>query len=462
MNKKSLLIILSAGILLLVVLIVVLTQKESAPEITAKVMRGPFEILVYSTGQLESENSENILIPEVMNDRQTRISSLTITDMVEEGTLVDSGDYVATLDHQAVEEQLKLALDDMEKALSEYEDSKIDSNLTLSNQRDLILNAQLDLEESQISVKESAYEAPSVKRKVEMDLDKAVRKLDQQKKAYQLVTQQEINKVTRKFINYKQTRERVDVVNRLKDALIIYSPRAGIISYYQYPYGGSVKTGSRVSQWSPIIATFPNMNNLVTKTFINEIDISLIKKGQKARIGIDAFPEKTLTGEVVAVANMGQLMPNSDAKVFEVRIKINGTDPNLKPAMTTSNTIQTNAVEEILYLPIESVFSNDSLSYVYLAGGKKIRQIIEPGDKNENYVVVKQGLTEGQEVLLNEPAGAEDFKINGMEIYADILKKREVEKARKAEEEKLAKEKEAEQLQNMPTAMPTGGVVMIK
>ncbi|HCE56908.1 MAG TPA: RND transporter [Prolixibacteraceae bacterium] len=462
MNKKSLIAVLSSGILLLVVLIIILTRKESAPEITAKVVRGPFEILVYSTGQLESENSENILIPEVMNDRQTRISSLTITDMVEEGTLVDSGDYVATLDHQAVEEQLKLALDDMEKALSEYEDSKIDSNLTLSNQRDLILNAQLDLEESQISVKESAYEAPSVKRKVEMDLDKAVRKLEQQKKAYQLVTQQEINKVTRKFINYKQTLERVDVVNRLKDALIIYSPRAGIVSYYQYPYGGSVKTGSRVSQWSPIIATFPNMNNLVTKTFINEIDISLIKKGQKARIGIDAFPEKTLTGEVVAVANMGQLMPNSDAKVFEVRIKINGTDPNLKPAMTTSNTIQTNDVAEVLYLPIESLFSNDSLSYVYLAGDKKIRQIVEPGDKNENYVVIKQGLSEGQEVLLNVPANADDFDLNGMEIYADILKKREEEKVRKAEEEKLAKLKEAEQLQNMPATMPAGGVVMIK
>jgi phosphotransferase system IIA component len=35
---------------------------------------------------------------------------LTITDIVEEGTYVDSGDYVATLDHQAVEEQLKAAL----------------------------------------------------------------------------------------------------------------------------------------------------------------------------------------------------------------------------------------------------------------------------------------------------------------------------------------------------------------
>lgn len=462
MKKKPLLFILPAGIVLVVVLVIILTRKESAPEITAKVMRGPFEILVYSTGQLESENSENILIPEIMNDRQTRISSLTITDMVDEGTLVDSGDYVATLDHQAVEEQIKLAMDDMEKALSEFEDSKIDSNLTLSNQRDMILNARLDLEESEIAVKESAYEAPSVKRKVEMDLDKAKRKLEQQKKSYELVTQQEINKVNRKYINYKQTLERVDVVNRLKAALIIRSPRSGIISYYQYPYGGSVQTGSRVSQWSPIIATFPNMNNLVTKTFINEIDISLIKKGQKAKIGIDAFPDKTLSGEVVAVANMGQLMPNSDAKVFEVRIKINGSDPNLKPAMTTSNTIQTNAMESVLYLPIESVFSNDSLSFVYIGGGKKIKQIVETGEKNENYVVIKQGLTEGQEVLLDAPEDADDIELTGFEIYADIVKKREEEKARKEAEEKLLKQKQSDSLQNIPMPVQAGAVLVVK
>jgi HlyD family secretion protein len=144
-----------------------------------------------------------------MNDRQTRISSLTITDIVEEGTYVDSGDYVATLDHQAVQEQLKAALDDMERTLSEYEDSKIDSNLTLSNQRDLIVNAKLDLEEKEIAVQESAYEAPSIQRKVEMDLDKANRRLEQVKSAYELITQQETNKVARRFISYKQVRERV-------------------------------------------------------------------------------------------------------------------------------------------------------------------------------------------------------------------------------------------------------------
>lgn len=450
MNKKFLLITTAVIAILLVAFFVFSRPKNTNSALTTTVSRGPFEILVYSTGQLESENSDNILIPDRMNDRQIRISSLTITDIVDEGTYVKEGDYVATLDHQAVEEQRKLALDDLERTLSEFEDSKIDSNLTLSNQRDLIVNARLDLEEKEIAVQESAFEAPSVQRKVEMDLDKAKRKLAQVKAAYELITQQESNKVTRKFINYKQVRERVDALNQLIDALIIYSPRAGIISYYQYPFGGTVKTGSRVSQWSPIIATFPDMNNLVTKTFINEIDISLIKKGQKVKVGIDAFPEKELEGEVVSVANMGQLMPNSDAKVFEIKIKVNGSDPELKPAMTTSNTIQTNAFTDTLFVPIESVFTNDSLSFVYLADGKNTKQIIEPGEENENFVVVRQGLTEGQQIYLTEPENAEEFALAGFEIYNDILRKNEEEKAKKAEEEKKR------QMEQNPAEMPLG------
>ncbi len=460
MNRKSWLIVIIAIAILLLAFFLIPKSKTEANALTTKVQRGPFEVLVYSTGQLESENSDNILIPEKLKDRQTRISYLTITDMVDEGTYVDSGDYVATLDYQAVEEQLKTAMDDLEKALSEYEDSKIDSNLTLSTQRDQIVNAKLDLEEKEITVTESAYESPSVKRKAEMDLDKAERKLEQVKDAYKLITQQEGNKVNRSFINYKQTRERVDAINELKSQLIIRSPRSGIISYYKYPYA-TVKTGFRVSQYQPIIATFPNMDDLVTKTFINEIDVSLIKPGQKVTIGIDAFPEKELNGEVVSVANMGQAMPNSDAKVFEVKIQVNGSDPELKPAMTTSNTIQTNHLEDVLYVPIESVFSNDTLSYVYLANGKMNKQIIETGEENENFVVIKQGLTEDQELYLSEPESAEDFDLTGFEIYADILKKQEEAKAKK-EQEKLEKQEVNPMPKNIMLPNVSGTVVSSK
>ncbi len=434
MNKKRWLIILSAVVVLIIAFFLIPRSSDKSIVITTKAQRGPFEILVYSTGQLASENTDNILIPEnLKNYNQTRISSLTITDMVDEGTYVDSGSYVATLDHQAVEEQLATALDDLEKVLTEYEDSKIDSNLTLSNQRDQILNARLDVEEKKIAVQESAFESPSVKRKVVMDQDKAERKLDQTIEAYKLMIQQEKNKVDRKYINCKQVQERVDAIKDLENNLIVRSPRAGIVTYYQYPSGGHVQVGSNVSRYSPIIATFPNMNHWVTKTYINEIDISLIKPGQKVEIGVDAFPEKELTGEVVEVANMGLIVPQSDAKAFEVKIKINDSDNDIKPGMTTSNIIQAGYFEDVVYVPIESVFSNDSLSFVYPTGNKKIKQIIETGAENENFVIVTQGISEGQELYLSEPDNADDFEFTGFDIYADIQRKKELEKANQAE-----------------------------
>lgn len=460
MKRKTWLFIAAIAVILLFAFFVFPSSKSETSGITTTVAKGPFEVLVYSSGQLESENSDNVNIPEKMKDRQTRISSLTITDIIDEGTYVDSGDYVATLDHQAVQEQLKNAMDEMEKILSEYNDSKIDSNLTLSNQRDLIINAELDMEERKIAVDESIYESPSEQKKVRMDFDKAERKLEQNKQAYKLKTQQEINKVNRKFINYKQVKERVDALDELMESLIVYSPRAGIISYYQQPWGGITKTGSRVSQWSPIIATFPNMDNLVTKTFINEIDIALIKKGQKVKIGIDAFPGKELSGEVSAVANMGQLMPKSDAKVFEVKIKVNGSDPELKPAMTTSNTIQSNFLENALYIPIEAIFKNDSLSYVYPAG-KSIKQIVETGDANENFIVVSQGLEEGQELSLIEPEDAAEYKLEGLAIYDDI-KRKAAEKKAKEEEERKKREQAPKKPQLPPGMKLPPGVTITK
>lgn len=459
MKRKSWLIAAAVVAILLLAIFVFPRAKSETSTISTKVAKGPFEVLVYSSGQLESENSDNIDVPEQMKNRQTRISSLTITDIIDEGTYVDSGDYVATLDHQAVEEQLKNSMDELEKILSEYNDSKIDSNLLLSNQRDLIINADLDVEERKIAVDESIYESPSEQKKVRMDYDKAERKLEQNKQAYKLKTQQEINKVNRKFISYKQIKERVDAQEELLNSLIIYSHRSGILAYYQYPWGGVTKSGSRVSTYNPIIASFPNMDNLITKTFINEIDIALIKQGQKVKIGIDAFPDKELTGEVSSVANMGQVMPKSDAKVFEVKIKVNGSDPELKPAMTTSNTIQTNFIEDVLYVPIEAIFKNDSLSFVYPVNGKKIKQVVETGESNENYIVIYQGLEEGQELALLEPEEAAEYELEGLDIYAEI-KLKDAEKKAKEEEERKKKESEPKKPQLPPGMKLPPGVVI--
>ncbi|MDP2890822.1 MAG: efflux RND transporter periplasmic adaptor subunit, partial [Bacteroidota bacterium] len=414
MSTKRIFYIAIPAVLLLVLYFSLRKGEADLSQITVNVQRGTFNSVIFSSGQLESEKSESINIPEKLNDRNLRIYELTITDMVEEGTWVDSGSYVATLDHKAVEEQLKAAQDEMDRTLSEYEDSKIDSNLNLSNQRDLIVNARLDLEERKIIMEESVYESPSIQKKAAMDNDKAARKLEQEQKAYILKRKQEENRVDRRYISYRQVLERSQELDKLFNSLEITAPKAGILTYFKYPWGEITKTGSKVGPYNSVIATIPEMTNLISRTYINEIDISKIKIGQNVKLGIDAFPAKELTGEVIAVANIGQAMPNSDAKVFEVKIKIFGKDKDLKPAMTTSNAIQANTFADTLMLASDAVFENDSLKFVYLGKDNQVKQIVWLGDENENYVLIRKGLKKDDVVWLTEPANANELKFQGL------------------------------------------------
>jgi HlyD family secretion protein len=416
--------------------------------LTTTVQRGSFEILVYSTGQLEAQSSENIVVPEVLRNRNIRIYEIKITDLIEEGTVVDSGDYVASLDHKAVEEVLVTAQEELEQALNSFEDAKMDSNLTLSNYRDQIINAREEVEEMQIVLDESVYESPAVIRKAEMDVDKAKRKLEQEIKGYDLRERQAISRVERSAIELRRRRDRVSLLHEVLQSLRIHAPKNGMLVYGRDRTREKIQVGSNVSAWSPVIATLPDLSSMQSLTWVNEIDISKVKVGQNVILGIDALPDREMEGEVISVANIGQPMPRSDAKVFEVRIQVFGEVDDLKPAMTTSNIIQTGTWVDTLFIPAEAVFRNDSLNYVFLEkNGAHVKQIVDLGDENENYFLVKKGLEENDRILLNVPDNAEDLTFEGIDIYQEIKERN----LREKEEEE--KQKTAEQLNSPPMGM---------
>ncbi len=460
MKRKAWLTSIIAVVVLLVGYLVFPSSKSDTAEITAKVQKGPFEILVYSSGQLEAQNSENIVVPKQLQDRDVRIYEINITDLIEEGSVVDSGDYVATLDQKTVEEVLNTAQEELETAINEFEDAKMDSNLTLSSVRDQIINAKEEVEEFQIVLDESVYESPSVIRKAEMDLDKARRKLEQEKSGYVLKERQAEAKVERKKLEVQQKRTRVGKLEDIYHSLVITAPKHGMVIYGKDNSGEKIKPGSTVSPWMPMIATLPDMSSMLSLTYVNEIDISRLKKGQRVILGIDAIPEKELEGEVVSVANIGQPMPKSDAKVFEVKIRVFGDVSDLKPAMTTSNVIYTATYADTTFIPTEAIFENDSLQFVYLKKGKTVKQVIDLGDQNENLSLVRKGLEEGDVILLTEPENAEDLALEGIEIYQEI-------KARKIREEQEEQQKIEEDKKkpyipnNNQKGNPTGGMIII-
>jgi HlyD family secretion protein len=436
MNRKRVFIIL--GIIIVVSLIMFFTRskKTDIEVITCKVVKGPMEVKVHTSGQLEAEKSENIVVPPELSSRDVQIYEIKISDLVEEGTVVDSGQYVATLDHKTVEEVLTKARDDLELATATFEDAKLDSNLTLSNLRDQLINSNSDVEEKKIVVAESVYESPSVIKKAEMDLEKAQRKLEQDGKGFQLKERQAKSKVDRAFMDLQQKQQRIDDLLKLLDALTIKAPKKGMVIYAKDRTGSKIQIGSSVASYQPIIATLPDMTKMISKTYVNEIDISKIKASQKVTMSIDAFPEKELKGEVISVANIGQTLPRSDAKVFEVKIRVFGFDPQLKPAMTTSNAITTGIYNDQLIIPSEIVYSNDSVKFVYLKKKEIVRQIVDLGSENENYVIVNKGLSEGDELVYNEPEKPDEINTIGWEIYEEQKTRAENEKKKVLEAQK--------------------------
>jgi HlyD family secretion protein len=428
MKKKRVFIILVTIIALLLIVYFSWNKKSDIEDITCKVTKGQIEIKVHTSGQLEAETSENIVVPAELAGRNVGIYEIKIADLVEEGSVVDSGQFIATLDHKVIEEVLTKAREDMELSLVALQDVKMDSSLTLSNFRDQLINSTSDVEEKKIIVAESVYESPSVIKKAEMDLEKVTRKLEQDKKGFELKERQAKSKVDRADLDLKQKKQKIDELMKLSDALTIKAPKKGMVIYAKDRMGSKIQIGTSVSPWNPIIATLPDMTKLISKTYVNEIDISKIKNGQKVTLSIDAFPEKELKGEVFSVANIGQPMPKSDAKVFEVKIRVSGFDPQLKPAMTTSNTIITGVYADQLIIPTEAVYANDSVKYVYLKKKKIVKQIVDLGSENENYIVVNKGLAEGDVLALSEPENTEDIKTVGWEIYNEQRIKIENEK----------------------------------
>lgn len=152
------------------------------------------------------------------------------------------------------------------------------------------------------------------------------------------------------------------------------------------------------------MAELPDFSVMESVTYINEVDIQKIEVGQQVNLGLDAVADKKLTGKVVDVANIGEQRKNYDSKVFEVVIEVNESDSLLRPAMTTSNRIIINTFEDVLYAPLETVHTVDSLNFVFKKDGvSPVMQQVELGAMNENSVIIHRGVAETDELYLTVP-----------------------------------------------------------
>ena len=382
---------------------------SDGPALT-RVERGELTVVVMTSGELLAKRAVRITGPE--NAQAAQQFQMKISSLVPEGTLVQAGDIVAELDRSGVGARLADVTTQLAKAQAQFEQAALDSTLNLSKAREEIRTLELGLEEKRLAKEQAVYEAPTVKRQAEIDHEKTQRAFAQAKMDYVTKTAQAKAKMREVGAERDRLANQVRIVQEVMQGFTVRAPATGMLIYEKEWNGKKRAVGSQVGAWDPTVATLPDLKQMESVTYVNEIDIRKVVVGQSVIVSLDSDPSKSLTGTVTEVANVGEQRTNSDAKVFEVRILIAQSDTTLRPGMTTSNAIATAGMSNALIIPIAAVGSDSGISFVYKRDGSRtIRQEIETGPMSDDKVVVLRGLVENDRLLIAPPADASRLRL---------------------------------------------------
>lgn len=129
-----------------------------------------------------------------------------------------------------------------------------------------------------------------------------------------------------------------------------------------------------------------------------ERDIALLKVGQRVKLGINAYPDRSFTGTVAYI--YPTLKP--ETRTVPVRIELTNPGGLLKPAMYASVELGVGAGGTVLAVPASAVIDSGTRQVVLVQkeGGRFAPREVKLGVRNDDYVEVREGLAAGEQVVV--------------------------------------------------------------
>jgi HlyD family secretion protein len=383
----------------LILLFVMFSGGGGEPIPSTEVKKGAFLVSIKSSGEIRAANSSTLSTP--------RLSwgQVQIIFLVPEGDTVKKGDVVVRMVSSEIDKTIQSKESELGILKSDFAKFQADKSLRLADLDGNLKNAELTYEQAKLQVEKMKFEAEVQRKEAEINLEKNRIAFEQSKRK---ITSQ---KIVEKSEERKQQLKMEQVQNELlraradKEAYTLKAPRDGLV-VYEINWQTNRKVSVGDSPWAGMpVVSLPDLSSIQSVTQVNEVDVSKVKKGQPVKVKLDAFPDREFNGEVLSVGTIGQQQDrNSPLKTFEVVIDISGTDPVLKPGMSTSNEVIMATLGDTLFIPLESVFEKDGKTIAYRMSGSSARPVgIQTGTRNGNYVVVSSGLEQGDRVALKDP-----------------------------------------------------------
>ncbi|MEA1876568.1 MAG: efflux RND transporter periplasmic adaptor subunit [Bacteroidota bacterium] len=368
---------------------------------TTQVKHGTFTEELTEEGSIQSVNAIFITTPRV----SYRYGALKIASIIEDGTEVMEGDTVLVFDPTELKKAIINAEQKLEIAQAEFEKMKATQESEIEDLEADLEITQISLEISRINFTNARFESEITKKEInlqlktsEISLERAKEQIDNKKRIHK-------EELLQKKLGMNQLIKTLEEANATMSSLFVVSPSNGIaIVKDNWMTGQKWQVGEQPYSRYPII-DLPDLRHMMTEVKINEVDVSKVRPGLEVEIISDAYSDTSYTGKISHVANLAQPKDrNSKIKVFPVKILIDGENNKLLPGLTVSCKIKVNEIKDILYLPVESIFEEYGNPYVYLKAKSGFkRQDIQTGDRNTDFVVILQGLSDGDEVALSDP-----------------------------------------------------------
>lgn len=407
-------IIITGILVVTAILIVLISLMLSNPKDDKyyEVKRGKFEAVLSCKGEINGLKAVEIKAPKVLGDGDLRLWSMKIVDLAQDGKSVKKGDFIVQLDANQVIEGMREVQQRLEKEIADLNNAKIDSTVKLTEKREEIKNALLDLEYNKIDLEQSKYESEAYQRKAQMTYQKAENEIAKKRRDYIL----EQNKLK---MEVKRTEDKVEKSNELlqkfqlaMQSTRITAPEDGIVIFGKSWEGKKFSKDDIVYTYdfAPAIAKLPDMSSVISETYVKEIDISKIKVGDSVRVTFDALEGISIMGSIKNIALMGEDHKDFDMKVFKVIIQLDHSDEGLKPAMNCSNDIILENSEDVLKIPREYLFGTSEQAFVIIKkDGKMWKKEVQPGLENDLDVTILSGLKENDKIYTILPENVDSI-----------------------------------------------------
>ena len=245
-------------------------------------------------------------------------------------------------------------------------------------------------------VEQAEAELKRVLKRNEAELETA--RSNVESKAYALQSQQER---LAKF----QEQHALCTVTAPTDGWVVYA--SSLESGRSWRNDGQPPTVGTELRRNDLVIILPDTEQMIATVKVNESHSGLIEPGLAATVTSDAMPDATLEGEVISIGVLAESGGWIDRNRRDYSVKIaldSGNELGLKPSMRCKAEIFVGRAEDTLFVPVQAVFREGPLAYVYVpASAGYAQRRVALGQSSETYVEIVDGLEEGEVVLLREP-----------------------------------------------------------